>query len=159
LTTSTRLLVFAIGNDLRGDDALGPVLGERIAALQLEGVRVLPEYQLQVEHVLDMVEAGAVLFVDAARALGQVFRYEAVVPDCGTPVLSHALSPSALLGVYERINRCPPPPAYVLALDGLNFELDAPLSAGAQHALDQAWAWTKPKLLAGLPLTRWEAAS
>lgn len=57
MTTSTRLLVFAIGNDLRGDDALGPVLGERIAALQLEGVRVLPEYQLQVEHVLEIGRA------------------------------------------------------------------------------------------------------
>lgn len=158
MTTSTRLLVFAIGNDLRGDDALGPMLGERISALQLEGVCVLPEYQLQVEHVLDIAEAESVLFVDAALALGQAFRCAAVPAAGGTPMLSHALSPSVLLGVYERLNRRPPPPAYVLALDGLNFELDAPLSAGAQHALDQAWTWMQPKLLAGLALTQWQAA-
>ena len=62
-----KIVVFAIGNDARGDDALGPRIGEWLSDRQLEGVEVFVEYQLQVEHALDLREAGLVLFIDAAE--------------------------------------------------------------------------------------------
>ncbi len=64
------LLVLAVGNPSRGDDALGPRLLDALhaAGADLDGqVELLGDFQLQIEHVLDLRGRRAVLFVDAAR--------------------------------------------------------------------------------------------
>ena len=63
-----RLVVFGWGNDSRGDDGLGPALLRRVEARGLEGVTTVEDYQLQIEHALDLDGADLALFVDAARA-------------------------------------------------------------------------------------------
>ena len=72
------LLVLAWGNPSRGDDALGPLLAERLlahaGAPSLVGrVEVLTDFQLQVEHALDLVGRERILFVDAALDLAEPF--------------------------------------------------------------------------------------
>lgn len=141
-----RLIVFAIGNDARGDDALGPLLARRIEHGDFAGVTLFTEYQLQIEHALDLGVAAAVLFIDAAKGLTQPFEFRPVAPDPGTPVLSHALSPAALLGVFQRVEGRAPPPSFVLALRGETFELGAALSPPAVVALESAWAWLHGRL-------------
>jgi len=63
------LLVFGWGNVSRGDDALGPLfvqrLPEMLDAAQRDRVELLEDYQLQVEHTLDLADRERVLFVDA----------------------------------------------------------------------------------------------
>lgn len=148
MSAATGLVVFAIGNDARGDDALGPLLAQRIEQGAYAGVSLYAEYQLQIEHVLDLREATEVLFIDAAHGLTQPFSFSALEPDAGTPVLSHALSPAVLLGVFERVEGRAPPPAYLLALRAEAFELGAALSPAAAEALESAWAWLHGVLLA-----------
>lgn len=147
MSVAAGLVVFAIGNDARGDDALGPLLAQRIEACAFAGVTVYAEYQLQIEHVLDLRAASAVLFIDAAHGLTHSFRFDALEADAGVPVLSHALSPAVLLGVFERVEGRAPPPAYLLALRGEAFEFGAALSPAAVEALDSAWAWLHEVLL------------
>ena len=48
-------LVFAWGNPSRGDDALGPLFAEAVQAMNLPQVECLTDFQLQVEHTLDLV--------------------------------------------------------------------------------------------------------
>ena len=62
------LLVFGWGNLSRGDDALGPLCVERLRATvaQAANIEYLDDYQLQIEHALDLVGRQRVLFVDAA---------------------------------------------------------------------------------------------
>jgi predicted GNAT family N-acyltransferase len=72
------LLVLAWGNPSRGDDALGPLLAERLLIhVQTAGlasrVEVLTDFQLQVEHALDLVGRERILFVDAALDLAEPF--------------------------------------------------------------------------------------
>lgn len=141
-------MVFAIGNDARGDDALGPLLARRIEQGGFANVSLFIEYQLQIEHALDLRDAAAVLFIDAAKGLAQPFEFGPVEAEMGTPVLSHALSPAVLLGVYQRIEGRPPPPAMVFALRAEAFELGAPLSASATATLESAWAWLNGRLSA-----------
>lgn len=148
MSPATGLVVFAIGNDARGDDALGPLLAQRIEQGAYAGVTLYAEYQLQIEHVLDLRDATAVLFIDAAHGLNQPFRFGPLEPDAGTPILSHALSPALLLGVFERVEGRVAPPAYLLALRGEAFELGAALSPAAAEALESAWAWLHGVLLA-----------
>ncbi|HQY38439.1 MAG TPA: hydrogenase maturation protease [Giesbergeria sp.] len=134
------LLILAVGNPSRGDDALGPCLLERLAARQLEGagdVELLTDFQLQVEHALDLQGRHAVLFVDAARpGVVDGACLASIQADARTPPNSHALSAPAVLQVAEQLNG-QAPPAWQLAIEGTDFELGAALSPVAIRHLDQ----------------------
>lgn len=142
-----RLIAIAVGNPSRGDDALGPLLLERIAA-EFPDVVALSDFQLQIEHALDLRDADRVLFIDAATGLDAPFTFTGIAPQAGNAVLSHALSPAAVLEVFQRIEGRAPPPAFVLALRGSRFGLGEPLSDDALAALEAAWRFIRPLLAA-----------
>lgn len=151
------LLVLAWGNPSRGDDALGPLLAERLLAhaetVACAGrVEVLTDFQLQVEHALDLVGRERILFVDAALDLEGPFNVRPLHPARGGGIGSHALAPEAVLQVYEDLHGHPPPPATLLAIRASAFELGAAPSAEALADLDQAAAWAC-RWLAGEPAT------
>ena len=140
------LLVIATGNRSRGDDALGPLLLDALAAECDAAVELLEEFQLQVEHVLDLAGRSAVLFVDASHAPvpgGAVLA--PLAPQHGHPPASHALAPAALLGVFAQVQGDAPPPAWLLAIEGRSFGLgDEPSAAARRHlalALAGARRW------------------
>ena len=151
------LLVLAWGNPSRGDDALGPLLAERLLAHVEKAswagrVEVLTDFQLQVEHALDLVGRERILFVDAALDLAEPFTVHAVQAARGGGIGSHALAPEAVLQVYEDLHGQPPPPATVLGIRAKVFELGTAPSADALADLEQAIAWARG-WLAGEPVT------
>jgi hydrogenase maturation protease len=128
-----------MGNPSRGDDALGPLLLERVARA-FPGVATVSDFQLQIEHALDLLSHDLVLFIDAATGLGAPYTLTEIQPDARQSVpLTHALTPQAVLDVYVRIEGCAPPPAFVLAVAGQDFELGAALSDAGRQALEAAW--------------------
>ncbi len=139
-------LVLAIGNPSRGDDALGPMLLERLGALALAEVELLTDFQLQVEHALDLVGREEVTLVDADASGAAPFRFSAVSPRADRSATTHALSPAALLDTYRRVVDAPIPPTWLLAIRGYSFELGAPLSAQAATNLEAAVAMLAARL-------------
>lgn len=140
------LLVLAWGNPSRGDDALGPLLAERLLVhAQTAGlasrVEVLTDFQLQVEHALDLVGRERILFVDAALDLDEPFTVRPLQAARGGGLGSHALAPEAVLQVYQGLHGHPPPPATLLAIRASAFELGAAPGAQALADLDLALAW------------------
>lgn len=138
-------LVLAWGNPSRGDDALGPLLAERLAALVPEhpewgAVEVLGDFQLQVEHALDLDGRARVLFIDAAAGGPEPCSLAPVAPAPDRGPLSHALAPGAVLAVYREFFDAEPPPCALLAVRGYGFELGAPLTEGARGNLEAAAA-------------------
>ena len=141
-------LIFGWGNPSRGDDALGPALLDRIEALcpqrpQWGAVDLLTDFQLQVEHALDLDGRRRVLFIDASA--GEVegpFKVTALEPERDSSFTTHALSPQGVMHVYAEMTDKPPPPCQLLAIAGEAFELGTPLSAGAEANLEAALAWT-----------------
>ncbi len=132
------LVILAVGNPSRGDDALGPMLAEAITPKLPAGVKLIVDFQLQVEHALDIGDAERVLFIDAETGLDCDCHLRKVVAGGGTSVFSHALSPEQLLAVHAQICATPPAEAYVLGVAGQGFELGAGLSAAARRALETA---------------------
>jgi hydrogenase maturation protease len=132
-------LVIALGNPSRGDDALGPLIAERLAALALPGVEVLVDYQLQIEYALDLRGRSEVIFVDATVAGDDPFTLEPVAARGDPSVTSHALSPQALLEGYRRLTGATPPPAFVLAVRGRSFDLGAEPSREGRANLERAF--------------------
>ena len=138
----TPLLIVAVGNPSRGDDALGPALIERLRAggVDADGtVDMLVDFQLQVEHALDLVGRRAVLFVDAARK-GTVDGVALcpIAADDAASLWSHALRPQAVLAVYAQVQHEAAPPAWLLAIEGRDFALGSALDDEAHRRLEDA---------------------
>lgn len=143
------ILIIGIGNPSRGDDALGPLLIERLEALQLSdtlpNVELLTDFQLQVEFALDLQNRKQVIFIDASLNAEPPFEFTPVQAVEDHSYSSHALSPSAVLHAYQQLYG-PPPPAFVLALRGEVFELGEGLSEPAAQHLEDALAWLHKNL-------------
>ena len=75
------VLVFACGNPSRGDDALGPEFLQRLEA-ELEHqektkhIELLTDFQLQIEHAVDLNGRERVVFVDASMAAVAPFEFK-----------------------------------------------------------------------------------
>lgn len=145
-----RVVVIAVGNPSRGDDALGPRLLERIADAY-PALATVSDFQLQVEHALDLKGADLALFIDAAVNLDRPYRLFELEAGGAAPVFSHALSPQAVLAVYRNVEGGAPPPAFMLAVRGRDFELGGPLSAVASAALESAWILIRELLATPVP--------
>ena len=142
--TRPSTLILGWGNLSRGDDALGPLFVAGLLAQLPAGLRdqveFLEDYQLQVEHALDLAGRKRVLLVDASLNCAAPFEARGVQATRDTSYTSHALSPEALLQVFADLEGVPPPTT-LLAIRGEVFELGLPMSASAQRHLACALAW------------------
>ena len=139
------LLVFGWGNRSRGDDALGPLCVERLRDVHAgrDDIEFIDDYQLMVEHVLDLDGRSRVLFIDASLGCAPPFETLSLRAAADGSLSSHALSPQALLQVYRELHDDDPPPCTLLAIRGLRFELGEPPSAGAMAHLEAALLWAQ----------------
>lgn len=144
-----RVVVLSCGNASRGDDAIGWALHERLDAWyskhrealadRLE-LTLVHDFQLQIEHALDLEDKDLALFVDAAASGPAPYAFLPIAPESAPTYTTHALPPAEVLAVFARITRRAPPPAFVLAVRGASFELGEPLSPAADRHLEAAWS-------------------
>jgi hydrogenase maturation protease len=138
------ILILACGNPSRGDDALGPNLIECLSAIPnpisgpCQAFDTLDEFQLQIEHCLDLQGRQSVVFVDAALSGPEPFAFGPVTPEPALSITTHALSPGGLLRVYQEAIGDQPPDCHLLAIRGYAFDLGAVLSPGAEANLSAA---------------------
>jgi hydrogenase maturation protease len=146
--------VLGWGNVSRGDDALGPLLMARVEAAGCPHVRCVEDYQLQIDHALDLVGCDLALFVDAGRGTAAPFTFSEIHARPGLSHTSHGISPESVLDVYMRVRTETPPPAFVLCVRGDSFEVEEGLSTQAREALELAWTFLEA-LLAAPSLSDW----
>ncbi|MBT8074299.1 MAG: hydrogenase maturation protease [Xanthomonadales bacterium] len=142
------MLIIGIGNPSRGDDALGTLAIERLAALDLPDTELLTDFQLQIEHALDLVGRREVVFIDAAASGPEPFAFEPLDPAQNTGPLTHALPPAAVLAAYRHVSTTPPPAAFVLAVRGYEFGLGVTPSDTAIENLDAALQMLATRIMA-----------
>ncbi len=137
------ILVLAVGNESRGDDALGPLLLRALEQrLTEEGlgaqVEFIEEFQLQVEHTLDIAGRTLVLFIDAGHRTMAPYRFYRAEPRRLDGHTSHAVAIETLLGVFDTVHGTAAPPTFVLCVAGESFELGVPPSANSVRHLAAA---------------------
>ena len=132
------VVVFAVGNPSRGDDALGPLLMAELERQARPDVHLVSDFQLQIEHALDLEGHQLALFIDAGTGTPAPFEFRETGPAATRPVSSHALAPEAVLQVYANVQGKPPPPAFVLCIRGEAFSLGEGLSPAAEYNLAAA---------------------
>lgn len=141
------ILIMAIGNPSRGDDAIGPVLLDAFAqwlaqqtpAMQ-DRIELLQEQQLMVEHVADLSLRQRVLIVDAsAQSSPLAIALTTVAPNAPRPQMpGHQMTPEQLLNWYQHLHQIAPPPCECLTIRGVQFELGAALSPEVRAVQDEA---------------------
>lgn len=138
------ILVFGYGNLSRGDDAVGPLLLAHLEqSADLSRIELLTDFQLQIEHALDLLDRALVIFVDASVSGDNAFAFDRLKPCKDNSYSSHAMSPAALLQVFESITRQPAPPGFLLSIKAESFELGDGLSEASAGNLQAACQFTQ----------------
>lgn len=133
------ILVFGYGNLSRGDDAVGPLLLTHLEQhADLSSVELLTDFQLQIEHALDLQDRELAIFVDAAISGDSPFGFSRLAPCRDNSYTSHAMSPAALLQVFESVTDATSPPSFLLSIKTDSFELGDALSETARNNLHEA---------------------
>lgn len=155
------VVVFAIGNPSRGDDAIGPLLCARLDSWLLArglagGVELIEDFQLNIEHAIDLQGRALALFIDAAVNQEAAVVFRQIGPSATISHSSHALPPQAVLQVYLQTEGVAPPPSFVLAVRGVAFALGEAPGVAARAAMDEAMQKLE-KLFAKPELAAWQA--
>jgi hydrogenase maturation protease len=137
------ILVIGYGNELRGDDGLGPRVAEALAGANYPDMRVRTVFQLAPELAVELAYARMVIFVDAlanpSRIAVELARVEAEgITDWST----HTADPRTLLALTQAVFGWTPE-AWWLMVPGRNFDFGEGLSSVAEANLCQAVARIK----------------
>ena len=138
------VLILTCGNPSRGDDALGPSMFDMLEAYkletgQLDDVDVLTDFQLQIEHAVDLENRRKILFVDAGVTCREPFELQLLKAERDDSYTTHAMSPASVLSVYQQINKCEAPPAWLLTIRAYEFGLGLAMSNRAGKNLQKAF--------------------
>ncbi len=135
------LVIFGWGNESRGDDAFGPLLLRRLEQAAWPDTTLIEDFQLQLEHALDLRGADLALFLDAGRDTPAPFLFKEIFPSGGMTHTSHALPPQSVLDVFRQVDKAEPPPSFLLCVRGESFGLGEGLSPQGADRLRQAGAF------------------
>jgi len=134
-----KILLIGYGNPGRLDDGLGPAFAEKIQALELPGVAVESNYQLNIEDADLVAKFDVVVFADASVDAEAPFEFQPL--ESKPPMVgfsSHSIAAGSLLGLAEELFGATPQ-AYTMAIRGYDFnEFGEWLSAQAQANLKAA---------------------
>ena len=145
-----RVLIIGYGNPGRCDDGLGPALADRLAELDLPGVRVESNYQLNVEDAETVAEHDVVVFIDACLCSPPPFFLRDLEPRTGTlEFTTHSLAPEGVLGLARDVFQAETR-GFSLAVRGYDFHaFGEELSKEAESNLDAALAFLQDALAPG----------
>jgi len=143
---SAPVLILSYGNPSRGDDALGPVMFDMLEkhkqeTTDLDRVDLLTDFQLQIEHAVDLENRQCILFVDAGVSCAEPFELRLLQAEKDDTFTTHAMSPASVLAVYNQINQDEAPPACLLTIRAYEFGLGLPMSEAARKNLDLAFQY------------------
>ena len=144
--TPAPVLILTYGNPSRGDDALGPVMFDMLEKHKqetndLDRVDILTDFQLQIEHAVDLEDRQCVLFIDAGVSCAEPFEIHQLQARRDDSFTTHAMSPASVLAVYQQIKQEEAPPACLLTIRAYEFGLGLPMSAAAKKNLDLAYQY------------------
>jgi hydrogenase maturation protease len=148
--SAARVLVLGYGNPAREDDAIGPAVADRIAALGLDGVDVESDYQLTVEDAAAVAEHDAVVFVDASVDGPEPFSWRHVEAAEADTFSTHGLTAARVMGLARELFGARAP-AYLLGVRGYSFRMFCEeMTAGAARNARRAVRFLARRIGAGL---------
>jgi hydrogenase maturation protease len=151
MTASRQILVIGLGNDYRGDDAVGRVVTRRLKAIGADNVRVVEESGEGAALIEAWKGADFVIAIDAAYsggAPGSIHRFDAEsqpIPSRFFHYSTHAFSIAEAVELARALNQLPAK-LVVYGIEGKTFDAGAGLSLEVEGAAAELVSWVEEEL-------------
>jgi hydrogenase maturation protease len=139
-----QIVIIGLGNDYRGDDAVGRVLARRLQAIASDNVRVQEESGEGAALIESWKGGDFVILIDAVHsggAAGTVHRFDAAtepLPGSFFHYSTHAFSVGEAVELARALNQLPPR-LIVYGIEGKNFDSHLGLSPEVKGAAEQVF--------------------
>jgi len=131
------LLVIGYGNELRGDDGVGPRVAAEVAGWNLDRVRAIVCPLLTPELADAISQARIAVFVDAALDAPNGVQLRQLEPHESSQLMAHAANPRTMLALARDVfGRAPQ--AWWLTIPASRFDFSRQLSPEAQRGVADA---------------------
>ena len=137
MKSSAKLLVIGYGNELRGDDGVGPAVAETVAGWNLEEVEAIVCPLLTPELADPISKARLAVFVDAAIDRTGNVEFSRLEPHESCQIMAHAADPRTLLALARDVFGHTPE-AWWLQIPASKLEFGRQFSSGAQRGVAEA---------------------
>ena len=135
---SSGIILIGYGNELRGDDAVGPRIAQAIAGWRLAGVESRACHQLLPELAESLYRNEYAIFVDASLdSRREGVSVAEVIPAVSNAVGSHRSDPGSLLALSRALYGRTPC-AWMVRVPIAQCNLGAGLSKSAQRRMNAA---------------------
>jgi hydrogenase maturation protease len=147
----TTHLVIGLGNDYRGDDAIGLIVARRLKAIAGDGVRVLEENGEGAALIEAWKGADFVILIDAVRSggvTGTIHRFNAEtqpIPASFFHYSTHAFSVAEAVELARALNQLPTR-LVIYGIEGKTFDSGVGLSPKVEAAADEVLRRVKDEL-------------
>jgi len=151
MTTHLQALVIGLGNDYRGDDAVGRVVARRLKTIAGDAVRVLEESGEGAALIETWKGVDFVILVDAVHSGGTpgiIYRFDAKtepIPGNFFHYSTHAFSVAEAVELARALNQLPGR-LVVFGIEGKTFDLGVGLSPEVEAAADEVLRSVKEEL-------------
>ena len=144
MNSTRRLVVIGVGNRDRGDDAVGPIVCDRISELDLPGVEVIVFEGSVLDLPIHWSATDRVVIVDAAEPAGEPGRVTTVDGLTSRLVApgalsTHTIDVGAAIELARALDRLPAELS-IIGIEGEEFEFGAWLTPAVEHAADAVLA-------------------
>ncbi len=99
-------VIIGYGNKLRGEDAFGVDVVEKLEQYELKDTKLISTFQLTPEIVLELLECDDVIFVDACFSNDNNYSLACRINRQNSSNLTHHIPPETIInilnGVYEK---------------------------------------------------------
>jgi hydrogenase maturation protease len=146
------ILVIGVGNEYRGDDAIGLLVARRVKEFGLENVKVIEESGEGAHLIEAWKGAETVIIVDAVSSgsnPGSVHRFDATarkIPSKFFHHSSHAFSVAEAVELARTMSQLPSR-LIVIGVEGQSFEAGLGLSSEVKQAVEEVVDWIKQDAL------------
>ena len=129
--------IVGIGNNLRGDDAVGKYVAEAIEKNNLPGISIIATQQLDMGLAEDLSKFDTVIFIDASLN-EKTFSFAPLeLGDHTTQSISHHINADLLVRLTQQLFSTPTR-FYMCAIGASNFEMGNGISAATKANADAA---------------------
>jgi hydrogenase maturation protease len=142
------ILVIGVGNEYRGDDAVGLLVARRVQELGLENVKAIEESGEGAHLIEAWKGAETVIIVDAvssASTPGNVHRFDATAQEIPSKFFRHSSHAFSVAEAVElaRTMRQLPSHLIVIGIEGQSYEAGVGLSPVVKQAVEEVVDWIK----------------
>ena len=148
MTAPQQILIIGLGNDYRGDDAVGRVVARRLKAIEGYNLRVAEESGEGAILIEVWKKADLAILIDAIHsggAPGTIYRFDAATRAILGRLFHHSTHAFGVVEAIELARSLDQLPArlIVYGIEGKNFESGIGLSVEVQRAADEVFRRVK----------------